>query len=223
MDASEGVKASSMQAAILAFGVVSLPLLLVTFVMGYGVHYGWWDIGVSIHLKIGLITTILTMLTHTTTMFYFMGTGSAIKAEVRERNLDVSYLRRARAFKGSFFLDISIEVKYIHAGWRIPWTHKKRTTCRKVTQAPTHCDFRRVAKRPGGQDSSYINVWSYVAKNRERTFLLRDAYVVHIPEPDPCKPLYPESPAEVRNGFDTLLREDFEIFIASENNYESII
>ena len=92
-----------MQAAILAFGVISLPLLLITFVMGYGLHYGWWTTTVSTHLKFGLITAIMTMLTHTTTMFYFMGTGSAIKSEVRERNLDPIYLRRARAFKGSFF------------------------------------------------------------------------------------------------------------------------
>lgn len=92
-----------MQAAILAFGVISLPLLLITFVMGYGLHYGWWATTVSTHLKFGLITAIMTMLTHTTTMFYFMGTGSAIKSEVRERNLDPIYLRRARAFKGSFF------------------------------------------------------------------------------------------------------------------------
>ncbi len=92
-----------MQAAILAFGVVSLPLLLVTFVMGYAVHYGWWGVGIGTHLKVGLVTTILTMLTHTTTMFYFLGTGSSIKAEVRERNLDAVYLARARAFKGSFF------------------------------------------------------------------------------------------------------------------------
>jgi len=103
MDASEGVKASSMQAAILAFGVISLPLLIITFGMGYGVHYGWWGVTVSTHLKFGLVTAIMTMLTHTTTMFYFMGTGSAIKHEVRERDLSLSYLRRARAFKGSFF------------------------------------------------------------------------------------------------------------------------
>ncbi len=92
-----------MQAAILAFGVISLPLLLITFAMGYGVHYGWWEVTVSTHLKFGLITAIMIMLTHTTAMFYFMGTGSAIKSEVRERDLDLSYLRRARAFKGSFF------------------------------------------------------------------------------------------------------------------------
>ena len=32
-----------------------------------------------------------------------MGTGSAIKEEVREEGLDLDYLRRARAFKGLFF------------------------------------------------------------------------------------------------------------------------
>ncbi len=92
-----------MQAAILAMGVVNIPLLLAQFVMGYGVHYGWWSLEVGTHVKLGLVATILTMLTHTTTMFYFMGTGSAIKEEVREENLELGYLRRARAFKGVFF------------------------------------------------------------------------------------------------------------------------
>ena len=103
MSASEGIKAGSMQAAILGMTVVNIPLLLATFVMGYGLHYGWWDLDVGTHVKMGLVTAILTMLTLTTTMFYFIGTGSAIKEEVREEGLDLEYLRRARAFKGSFF------------------------------------------------------------------------------------------------------------------------
>lgn len=103
MEDSEGVKASTMQAAILAFVMISLPLLIMTFIGGYAVHYGWGGFTVSTHLKIGLVTTIMVMLTHTTTMFYFLGTGSAIKAEVRERGLNVDYLRRARSFKGLFF------------------------------------------------------------------------------------------------------------------------
>ncbi|MBS09995.1 MAG: hypothetical protein CME19_00135 [Gemmatimonadetes bacterium] len=103
MSATEGIKAGYMQAAILAMVVVNIPLLLAVFVMGYGVHYGWWGLEVATHVKMGLVTTILTMLTHTTTMFYFMGTGSAIKEEVREEGLDLDYLRRARAFKGLFF------------------------------------------------------------------------------------------------------------------------
>ena len=103
MSASEGIKAGVMQAAILAMAVVNVPLLLAQFVMGYGVHYGWWSLEIGTHVKVGLVATILTMLTHTTTMFYFMGTGSAIKEEVREEGLDLEYLRRARAFKGTFF------------------------------------------------------------------------------------------------------------------------
>ena len=96
--ASEGVKASTMQAAIMAMMVVNVPMLLATFGMGYTVHYGVLDFTLGTHVKVGLITSFLTVLTHTTTMFYFMGTGSAIKAEVRDRNLDTEFLRRARAF-----------------------------------------------------------------------------------------------------------------------------
>ena len=104
-----------MQAAILAMVVVNIPLLLVTFVMGYGVHYGWWGLEVATHVKMGLVTTILTMLTHTTTMFYFMGTGSAIKEEVREEGLDLEYLRRARSFKGIFFYALFFGMCFIMA------------------------------------------------------------------------------------------------------------
>lgn len=99
---SEGVKPSTMQAAILAFGVVALPMLILTFAMGYAAHYGYY-VEVATHVKVGLVTVILTILTHTTTMFYFMGTGSAIKSEVQEHNLDPELYLRARAFKGRFF------------------------------------------------------------------------------------------------------------------------
>ncbi len=101
--ASEGVKSTTMQAAILGMLVVNIPLLLVSFGMGYAARFGWMSVSVGAHLKVGLLAAFLTVLTQTTTMFYFMGTGSAIKAEVRERGLDPDFLARARAFKGSFF------------------------------------------------------------------------------------------------------------------------
>ena len=101
--ASEGVKSTTMQAAILGMLVVNIPLLLVSFGMGYASRFGWMSVSVGAHLKVGLLAAFLTVLTQTTTMFYFMGTGSAIKAEVRERGLDPDFLARARAFKGSFF------------------------------------------------------------------------------------------------------------------------
>lgn len=99
-----------MQAAILAMTVVSLPMLLATFGMGYCVRFGWLDIAVITHVKMGLATVVLLMLTHTTTMFYFMGTGSALKAEVRDRELDTSFLKRARAFKGWFFIWLTLAI-----------------------------------------------------------------------------------------------------------------
>jgi hypothetical protein len=106
----DGVKASTMQAAILAMGVVSLPMLLVTFGMGYCIRFGWLDVSVITHVKMGLAAVVLLMLTHTTTMFYFMGTGSAVKYEVRDRDLDTSFLRRARAFKGWFFIWLTLAI-----------------------------------------------------------------------------------------------------------------
>lgn len=101
--ASEGVKSTTMQAAILGLLVVNIPLLLISFGMGYASRFDWMSVTVGAHLKVGLLASFLTVLTQTTTMFYFMGTGSAIKAEVRERGLDQEFLARARGFKGSFF------------------------------------------------------------------------------------------------------------------------
>ncbi len=113
--ASEGIRATTMQAAIMAMGLVTLPMLLVSFGMGYAMSLGWMDVEVGTHVRVGLITAILTVLTHTTTMFYFMGTGAAIKAEVRERNLDVVFLARTRAFKGAFFYWLTFGILLIMA------------------------------------------------------------------------------------------------------------
>lgn len=109
---SEGIRATTMQAAILALGVVTLPMLLISFGMGYCAHFGWL-VQVATHVKIGLLTVLLTILTHTTTMFYFMGTGSAIKSEVKERKLNSDFLVRAREFKGKFFYLLTFSILLI--------------------------------------------------------------------------------------------------------------
>lgn len=98
-----GVRATTMQAAILAMGTVSLVLLLATFGMGYSLRFGLAVFDLGTHVRLGLASAILTILTHTTTMFYFLGTGAVIKSEVRERDLDPEFLVRARGFKSAFF------------------------------------------------------------------------------------------------------------------------
>ena len=113
--ASEGVRSTTMQAAILGMLVVNVPLLLVSFGMGYASRFDWMSVSVSAHLKVGLLASFLTVLTQTTTMFYFMGTGSAIKSEVRERGLNPEFLARARAFKGSFFYLLTLGILLIMA------------------------------------------------------------------------------------------------------------
>ena len=104
-----------MQAAILGMLVVNVPLLLVSFGMGYASRFDWMSVSVGAHLKVGLLAAFLTVLTHTTTMFYFMGTGAAIKAEVRERGLNPEFLARARAFKGRFFYLLTFGILLIMA------------------------------------------------------------------------------------------------------------
>ena len=100
---SGGIRATTMQSAILAMGAVSLVMLLVSFGMGYLFRFGWLVSDVGTHVRLGLMTSILTILTHTTTMFYFLGTGAVIKSEVREHHLDSKFLVRARGLKSAFF------------------------------------------------------------------------------------------------------------------------
>ncbi len=48
------------------------------------------------HFHLALVATLLGVFGHAMTMFYFIGTGKAIKEVVRERNLDAEILRATR-------------------------------------------------------------------------------------------------------------------------------
>ncbi len=48
------------------------------------------------HFHLALVATLLGVFGHAMTMFYFIGTGKAIKEVVRERNLDAGILRETR-------------------------------------------------------------------------------------------------------------------------------
>lgn len=90
-----------MQAVILALAVLSLPLLIASAAFGYAAAYGVVSIGR--HITVSLITTMMVMLSHTITIFYFVGAGSAIERETEERGLDRVYLDESKRFRRSLF------------------------------------------------------------------------------------------------------------------------
>ena len=141
-----------MQAAILGMLVVNVPLLLVSFGMGYASRFDWMSVSVSAHLKVGLLAAFLTVLTQTTTMFYFMGTGSAIKSEVRERGLNPEFIARARAFKGSFFYLLTFGILLIMGRGDARWRRARRPAVERRRRGP-HV-LSDPARGPGDPESS---------------------------------------------------------------------
>ena len=90
-----------MQAVILALAVISFPSLVASTVLGYMTSSGTIPLGT--HINVSLAATMIVMLSHTITVFYFVGTGSAIERETRERGLDRIYVDDAKRFKRALF------------------------------------------------------------------------------------------------------------------------
>lgn len=90
-----------MQAVIFALAVISIPLLLVSAAMGYATAYGMAAVGT--HVNVALIATMVVLLSHTITIFYFVGAGSAVERETEERGLDRLYLDEAKRFRKRLF------------------------------------------------------------------------------------------------------------------------
>jgi hypothetical protein len=90
-----------MQAVILALAVLSVPLLIASAAFGYAAAYGIASL--ARHITIALIATMVVLLSHTITIFYFVGTGSAIERETEERGLQRLYLDEAKRFRRRLF------------------------------------------------------------------------------------------------------------------------
>ena len=90
-----------MQAVIFALAVLSAPLLLGSAVFGYTAASG--AVAIGRHVTVALITTAVVLLSHTITIFYFVGAGSAIERETEERGIDLAYTNEARRFRKRLF------------------------------------------------------------------------------------------------------------------------
>jgi hypothetical protein len=74
--------------------IVAYVALAGAGVVGYGLAYGRESF--TAHFHLALVATLLGIFGHAMTMFYFIGTGKAIKDVVREQNLDKGFLSQTR-------------------------------------------------------------------------------------------------------------------------------
>jgi hypothetical protein len=90
-----------MQAVIFALAVLSLPLLIASAALGYTAAHGNGVLGT--HVNVALIATMVVLLSHTITIFYFARAGAAVERETEERGLDRLYLDEAKRFRKRLF------------------------------------------------------------------------------------------------------------------------
>lgn len=58
---------------------------------------------ISLHFSLGVIAAFLCLFGVVMTMFYFIGTGKAVKEEVRDHDLDKRYYRMVLKYKKQYF------------------------------------------------------------------------------------------------------------------------
>ena len=82
--------------------VIAFLSLLATLAAGLAHRLGWVAHKES-HFLLGILATVLVLFAHSTTIFYFIGTGSYIKKLFHEEAVDQSLWDRTRAFKKRLF------------------------------------------------------------------------------------------------------------------------
>lgn len=83
--------------AIFTLILVSTIAMIVAMVQGYLIHTNP-DLVLK-HVTIGLPSALLVILTHSITMFYFIGSGKTLKEAVAANNLDPAYIEKTKVFK----------------------------------------------------------------------------------------------------------------------------
>lgn len=95
-----------MAIALIGLLFVSLLLLLANLVLGeYPVLAGAvMDLPfLSTHIALGVVASLLALFSTVITMFYFIGTGKAVKESVRDWDLDHRYYEMVLKYKKKYF------------------------------------------------------------------------------------------------------------------------
>ncbi|MBI4483654.1 MAG: hypothetical protein HY652_12295 [Acidobacteria bacterium] len=89
-----------MALALLTATVVSILGLCISVWFGYRIpqpgafHY---------HFLFAIVSALITVFSHSMTMFFFIGSGRTIREYIREHRMDESHLRQTRLFKARVF------------------------------------------------------------------------------------------------------------------------
>ncbi len=89
-----------MSAALITASVLSLAGLLVSFALGYSASA---SDEVLRHATLAIFVTLMTLLSHSMTMFYLIGKGRAIRDAVTEGGLTTDAVARVSALRGPVF------------------------------------------------------------------------------------------------------------------------
>lgn len=82
--------------------IIAFLSLLATLIAGLAHHFGW-AVHKETHILLGIFATVLVLFAHSTTIFYFIGTGSYVKKLFHEEAVAQSLWDRTRAFKKRLF------------------------------------------------------------------------------------------------------------------------
>lgn len=117
-----------MAIALIVSSFLTVLAVAAVVVSGFLVRAGMST--VTMHVYVATPIIVFAMLTHTMTIFYFIGTGKEIKDRVRERSLDEAYVRESRRFKGLVFPPAALSLGLLIAAFvvgggvdvgAIPW------------------------------------------------------------------------------------------------------
>ena len=85
--------------ALLVIGVMATLGLIVTAVLGYGVHGAAVGKEMQRHVLVAVASCLLLLFSHCWIMFYLIGTGKAIKDAVKEHGLEQALVEDTKRFK----------------------------------------------------------------------------------------------------------------------------
>jgi hypothetical protein len=88
--------------SLLVIGLIGTLGLIAAAVVGYTLH-GLTDVRMSLHAILGLFASVAVLFSHCWIMFYFIGTGKAIKDAVRENGLDLAIIEETKRFKNESY------------------------------------------------------------------------------------------------------------------------
>ena len=100
--------------ALLTSSLMGIVALAITIYLGFSIQGG---VGLSDHFVFALFATLVAILAHCMSMFYFIGTGKQIKDLVASHPDGSAFIARTREFKQKVFLPATLAMAFTMAAW----------------------------------------------------------------------------------------------------------